>query len=365
MEEQHKIYLERCKNRWGDRFDYSETVFGKFKDKIKIICPEHGVFEKRLDSFLNSKTGCPICKYIDTEKTANFIKKSKEIHGDKFDYSLVEYINNRTKVKIICTEHGVFEQIPQSHLNGNGCEKCHIQNLAKVQTKNTDWFIKKAKEVHGDKFDYSLVDYKHTQLKVKIICPEHGVFEQKPNSHLQGKGCNKCRYDKYRKPKDKFVKEANSVHNHKYDYSVSEYISDKKKLDVMCLKHGVFKQSPNRHLTGSGCPKCKSSKGELRVEKYLKDNDMKYEFQKSFDDLKNKSYLIYDFYLPEQNIAIEYDGRQHFKIIEHFGGRSAFMKNKHRDKLKNKYCEENNITLIRIPYTDYDNIEDILNTKII
>jgi len=127
--------------------------------------------------------------------TEQFIEKAKAIHSDKYDYSLVEYKNNRTKVKIICHEHGIFEQRSDSHLRGQGCSKCKGGGKKKLTTEE---FIKKAKNIHGDKYDYSLVEYKNNKTKVKIICPIHDVFEQRPGSHLKGCDCPKCK-GKYEK----------------------------------------------------------------------------------------------------------------------------------------------------------------------
>ena len=122
--------------------------------------------------------------------TSEFIKDSKKIHGDKYDYSLVEYIGARTKVKIICPQHGEFEQRPGAHFNGGrGCKQCGF-NIR--QRLTTEQFIERARKLHGDKYDYSLVQYVNNRTKVKIICPKHGEFEQVPSSHCNGNGCKKC-----------------------------------------------------------------------------------------------------------------------------------------------------------------------------
>lgn len=174
----------------GDRYDYSKTVYKGARDKVVIICPIHGDFEQIASNHL-AKYGCPICKF---EKRKNgvekFISKARAIHGDKYDYSKVEYINNSTKVIIICPEHGEFKQTPGNHiLRKNGCPKC--AGNARFHT-NEEW-ISRAREIHGDKYDYSLVEYKNKTSKVKIICPEHGVFEKRPDDHIHQKsGCPAC-----------------------------------------------------------------------------------------------------------------------------------------------------------------------------
>jgi len=156
-------------------------------------------------------------------------------------------------------------QKASSHLEGYGCKKCAIEN--KKLTK--DIFINKAILIHKNKYDYSEIEYKDSYSKVNIICPIHGKFEQEANSHLQGKGCPKCQYDKLsiilRKSLDVFIKEALNIHKNIYDYSQVEYINNHTKIKIICKKHGVFEQTPDKHLSGQGCPICSSSKGELLI----------------------------------------------------------------------------------------------------
>lgn len=292
-------------------------------------------------------------------KTELFIQKSNIIHNKRFDYSLVSYKNNRTKIEIICHVHGVFKQIPQSHLNGHGCERCGLENTAKLATKNTEKFINEANIAHNNKFDYTLTEYKKSNQLVKIICPIHGEFQQKAYAHLQGKGCNKCRYVK--KDINTFINESNNIHKNKYDYSLVEYNGDKKKVKIICKEHGEFEQSPNRHLTGVGCPKCKESKGEKSIRLFLEFNNIEYLTQYKFNECKNVNSLPFDFYLPEHILCIEFDGKQHFEPNEYFGGQEQFEKTIENDNIKNQYCKNNNIRLIRISYKDKNEIETILS----
>lgn len=173
----------------GDKYDYSLVEYKTAIIKVKIICKEHGVFEQTPNS--HSKCGCIKCggRYSNQDI---FLKKAQEIHGDKYDYSLVNYTTATTKVKIICATHGIFEQIPNSHLCGCGCLKCGINKTSSKQTMSQADLISKCNTVHNNKFDYSLIDYKNCKIKVKIICPEHGVFEQSPDHHSRGIGCPEC-----------------------------------------------------------------------------------------------------------------------------------------------------------------------------
>jgi hypothetical protein len=206
-----------------------------------------------------------------------FITKSKLIHKDKYDYSLVEYVNSRTKVTIVCPSCGEFEQLPNNHLYGYGCKKCSLLS-------NTNDFISKAKSIHGDRYDYSSVDYKHNRKAIVIICP----------------------------------------------------------------KHGEFLKTPHDHLNGRGCPKCRMSFGETLIKVYLDNRKINYTQEKTYDacvSIKGRK-LPFDFFLSDLNILIEYDGEHHNRPL--FGNVEKFEKQIENDVIKTNYCLENNIPLIRI-----------------
>lgn len=295
-----------------------------------------------------------------TIKTQNFIKKAKHVHGDKYDYSLVNYVNSISKVKIICPIHGVFEQRPAKHLNNKrGCQIC---GGSKKMT--TSEFINKAKYTHNDKYDYSLSDYKNNSIKVKIICPVHGIFEQSPNNHISKKhGCPLCSNNK-KLTTNIFIDRCKKIHNNKYDYSLSKYVNAHSKIKIICPVHGVFEQTPNSHYQNIGCSKCKRSKGEEQIETILLKNKIKYITQKRFKNCTDKKQLPFDFYLTDYNLCIEYDGKQHFNLLNNFwGGEKTLNMIKKHDKIKDKYCEENNIYLLRIKYNDNINekLDSIIN----
>ncbi len=130
--------------------------------------------------------------------TEEFISRARRVHGNKYDYALVEYSGTHIPVKIICREHGEFEQTPNNHLAGHGCQTCGKLAAVRARRLNTEQFIAKAKRVHGDKYDYSLVSYERHELPVKIVCSAHGEFEQMPRGHLLGSGCRKCADDRRR-----------------------------------------------------------------------------------------------------------------------------------------------------------------------
>lgn len=188
------------------------------------------------------------------------------IHGDRYDYSLVKYKNMHSKVQIICKNHGIFEQQPRAHKSGQGCSKCTISENW-VQSRDIDSFIKRAHDVHDNKYDYSKTNYTKTMGIVKIICKTHGEFEQLANSHLNGRGCPQCANNQL-KNTDQFIELAMKAHGERYDYSNSNYIDSSNKIIIICRKHGAFTQLPTQHMRGQGCPDCgvESMKHKLQKE---------------------------------------------------------------------------------------------------
>jgi len=296
-------------------------------------------------------------KKLTTEK---FIEKAREVHGNKYDYSKVEYIKNNIDVCIICPIHGEFQQKPQYHLSGRECYYCGINKIKENKKYTTEIFIEKAKKVHGNKYDYSKVEYNGSNENVCIICPKHGKFLQTPAHHLSGQGCKDCSYDYKsqvrRKEIDTFINEAEKIHGNKYDYSKSEYINETTEICIICHEHGEFYRKPVSHLyKKAGCPICTETIGEGKVREFLTKNNINFEAQKTFDWLKNVSKLSLDFYLPDYNIAIEYQGEQHFRPVKFFGGCEKFNKQTKNDKIKKELCEKHGIKIFY--YSELDNID--------
>ena len=344
-----KNFIEKAIKIHGDKYDYTLVEYTKSHNLVKIICKNHEVFEQKPNIHLRG-SGCPVCKGIG-KTTENLINQFQLIHGKKYDYNLVEYVNAKTKVKIICKEHGIFEQIPNSHINKRGCPKCaNNQQLTIIE------FIAKAIKIHGSKYDYSQINYKNTHSTINIICKEHGIFKQKVYSHLNGHGCFKCDIKKKTDTKTIFMIKAIKKHTSKYDYLKVKYVNSKTKVKIICPVHGIFKQVPNDHLQGNGCPICNESKGEKEIRYYLENFNIEFESQKRFDGCKNIYTLPFDFYLPLLNMCVEYDGKQHYESIEFFGGEEGLKYRQENDKAKTKYCKDNDIKLLRIKYD-----EDIKN----
>ena len=296
-------------------------------------------------------------------KKNDFNLKANLKHSNEYDYSLVNYINNKVSVDIICKKHGIFNQMSSDHLRGAGCPDCGFERSSELRNAIAkDSFINKSIKLHNNKYNYSLVEYVDSVTKVNIICPIHGVFEITPNKHLKKRGCSKCSFDERFGTTKEFIDKSNVIHNNKYDYSLIEYITAKTKVKIICCKHGMFEQTPNDHLSKHGCPTCNSSQGELNIIKILEEHSIKYINQKKFDGCINKRKLSFDFYLPDYNICIEYDGIQHFESIEYFGGDKEFEYVKHKDSIKNNYCLSNNIKLFRIGH--HENLLQEMNNII-
>lgn len=192
-------------------------------------------------------------------------ERAKKVHGENYDYSLVIYLKGRAKVKIVCRAHGVFLQWADSHLRGVGCATCAIEKA----TSSTDEFVLKAKQIHGDLFDYSRVVYVNTQTRVIIGCRVHGEFEQRPCNHLQGQGCMQCRDDSYRITMEEFLERAAIIHQGKFGYAKTVLSKDTTKIIITCPFHGDFEQKYQAHLRGQGCIRCQAQQCALSTEEFI------------------------------------------------------------------------------------------------
>ena len=286
------------------------------------------------------------------KSVSDFIMEANAVHNCKYDYSKVEYVNNKTKVCIVCQQHGDFWQMPTDHLNGKGCPQC-AGNIKFDKNK----FIDKANKIHNFKYDYSKVEYVNAHTKVCIICPEHGEFWQTPNNHLNGNGCPQCKNrkisDSLRNTKDEFISKSNTLHNYKYDYSNVNYVNAHTKVHIKCPKHGEFWQTPDTHLHCGGCPKCGNtySRPEEEIMIYLS----KLSPQQHNREIMNDGKEI-DIYIPSLRLGIEFNGLYwHSEAL----GKD---KNYHLNKL-NK-CNKQGIRLIQIFEDEWINHREICKSKL-
>lgn len=288
--------------------------------------------------------------------TEEFIEQCRFVHGDKYDYHLVKYTNNKAKVKIICRVHGPFEQLAQHHMRGRGCSKCVADENSKRFRSNTQEFIKKAKKVHGELYDYSSVVYITSGKKIFVICRKHGDFFQTPSDHLSGYGCPECGKERnvFSRTKDTigFVEQAKEIHGELYDYSLVKYIKAHEVVSIICDVHGRFEQKPAYHLQGQGCPKCGGTKRLTRdefIQKAIEIHGDKYDYSqvKYINGITKIKIICPRHGIFEQaaqdhlgghgcQLCYSSTGEERIaKILTRWGVR--FIRQKRFDKCKNKY----------------------------
>ena len=316
--ERKNNFINRSLMIHGYKYDYKFVDYKNNRYKVSIVCKDHGVFIQSPRTHLEG-SGCPKCGGKCKLTTSDFIKRSESVHGKKFDYSLVDYKNNRGKVRIICPDHGIFEQIAFTHLSGTNCPSCSITHRL-----NKEDFINNSIKKHGNRYDYSLVcDTLNNKQKVKIICKKHGIFKQSYNNHVdKGNNCAKCMDINIRIGTRGFIKKSMEIHGNRYDYSLVKYKNNKTKVKIICPDHGIFEQPPQSHINlKCGCRRCKISKGERKIMNLLDNMEIYYIHLYILDKLE------WDFYLPDYNTCIEYDGAQHYMPIKFFGVKRNLLNN--------------------------------------
>lgn len=342
------IQLEKTKTRFEKLHPNNiyPMVTDWVRDMISPICKIHGLFTIRRGNHLKG-FGCPTCGLAIQNKIYEnkFKYKANIKHNNKWDYSKVVYQGCNVPVCIGCEIHGEFYQTTSAHLRGVGCPRCYNNN-----TYTTERWIELAKVKHNERYDYSLVKYTGSKNKVPIICKEHGVFNQIASDHLLGNNCPRCTAIalgiQQRYTRNEVISRFKQIHGTKYLYHLVDYTTAKRKIIIICRKHGPFNQMSHSHMSGRGCPRCVESKGEGIIAKILDKNNIKYIREFSFPD----STWRYDFFLPDLNILIECDGMQHYKPIKFYGGVKGLNKIQKRDRQKNKLADKNNMILIRVQY---------------
>ena len=211
-----------------------------------------------------------------TKTTKQFIEEVKQVHGDKYDYSLVEYIKAKDKVTIICPKHGEFRQSPDKHLAGKGCKNCGVTSSSSKRRYSKEKFIELCNNVHNNKYNYEKTDYHSCYDKITVTCPFHGDFIQEASKHISGHGCQKCSNERIgnskKSNKYNFIEKSNLSHNNKYNYSKVEYNKAKEKVTIICPEHGEFEQTPSNHIKGKGCPTCKAENSSIFNVRWLEDH---------------------------------------------------------------------------------------------
>lgn len=301
--------------------------------------------------------------------TNDWIIKARQFHGNKYDYSKVNYIDAKTKVCIICPEHGEFWQTPDAHARKNkaqGCPKCKIENLKEIQSLTPEEFTNRANKIHNNFYTYDNCNYVSMRSIINITCPIHGKFSQLASNHISGKGCLECgklkTSNKLKLSQEDYINRVKKLHPD-YNYSETIYTGMTNSIKYVCPKHGVIEQNAADHYySEAGCPKCNQSKGENLVARYLDINNVNYIQQYKVEvpeNIRKSKYIFVDFYLPEYNCFIEYNGIQHYNPVKQFGGKLKFEEQKIRDLYLKEYCNINNINLLEIPYNTTNIAKDL------
>lgn len=303
-----------------------------------------------------------------------FLKRASAIWGDLYDYTLLpDNFLSHTNIPVICKKHGKFNQLASHHLSKHGCKECAKESNRNKFIESLEDFIRKATLVWGDTYDYSKSIYKGARVKLIIICKKHGEFSTTPDSHIHKHGCPICGVDIVKTKRwssydtSKFVNNAVELWGERYTYNNSIYTKALQPIIVTCRIHGDWETSPGNFLAGYGCPKCKSSKGNLIIDKWLKDNGIFYKREYRFTECRDKKPLPFDFAVFSDEdyrtlvYLIEYDGEQHYIPVMPRGGISALALTKNHDIIKDNYTIVNKIPLLRIPYWNKDNIGVILH----
>ena len=423
-------FIEGAKRVHGDRYDYSKTVYDGAYKKVIITCPVHGDFEQAATVHL-SGCGCPKCSTTSSHDASRlpfeeFLRRAREAHGNKYDYSKVEYKNNHTRVVIVCPRHGEFKQAPSKHWGGRGCPKCPKQMSEKTRSDREAAFLRAAKKLYGDKYDFSRVVYKGAKVPVEVVCPKHGPFLKEPGHLLAGKACKACEKEKRvskeaanaaresfvegkkavdererehkerveknaqerrgrreakeavpRKkyvlkglPKEAFLKGVAARHGDKYDLSNVKYENLDDVLTLKCPKHGEFNIKARDLFMGSGCPSCRQglTKGEKAIADALDALGVGYEREKSFGDLRERSKLRFDFYVPSYDLVIEYHGVQHYEEapwLTNGDPKKALKWRQYLDAKKKAYCRDKGMGYLEIPYWEFGSISTTIAKELL
>jgi hypothetical protein len=288
MTKNEERFWERMKSYPYD-YDFSKVKYVNAQTKVEIVCPKHGSFFVKPGHLTYYHSCCPKCKNDKFRNNKeNFIERVNSIFNNKYDLSKFEYVNNKTNGIVICPEHGNFITNPHSLYQGKGCPKCGIEQRALKRRKSNEEFIKEAKEIHGDKYDYSKVKYKNEDTKICIICPEHGEFFQTPYNHLQGKGCPICNTSKMENEVMNFLKNQNFNYEYqkRFDWlglqSLDFYLPDYN-IGIEC--QGMQHFESVEHFGGKKNLK-NNIERDIRKHKLCENNDIKMLYIINEEDIK-------------------------------------------------------------------------------
>ena len=372
-------YIKMVIEKRGDVFDFSNAPENSTRrTKFEVICKNCG--NKFITTFqsLLLYNCCRTCFPVTRGKIKTkeeFVNFCNDKFNFKYDYSKVEYKDNRTKVIIRCPKHDIeFSVIPSSHMIGSGCEKCSRESISQKLKRDIEYFIKLFKMVHNDgDFDYSQSVYKGSHVPILIKCKNGHEFWQSPDKHSNGSKCPYCLGRHI--TTEEFIEKSNIENGYRYTYDNVVYVNNWTKVSVTCPKHGDFEVTPMNHCKKGeprGCPRCKDSRGELSIRIILDKLKLNYKPQYTFEKCRNINPLPFDFAIFNDDgtliCLIEMQGIQHFEPVC-FGGISEerakinFEDTVFRDKIKKEFCENNSINILYITYKELDKIEKILEQQ--
>ena len=303
-----KTFIKKSNEIHNNKYDYTNIIWKNVGVKVSIKCNEHGNFEQTPSNHLMGK-GCSYCSGVGRITKDIFLERAKKVHSEKYEYILNDdKITNTKEVQIKCKIHGIFLQTPKNHLKGQCCPKC-----SKYYKYNQSEFIEKCINIHNNKYDYSKVNYIKNSINITIICKIHGEFEQLPLNHLKGNGCYRC--SGFNRNTEDFINKAKEIHGDIYDYSKVNYENTRKSVIITCKIHGEFEQIPNYHLSGCGCTKCQfysHSKVCLRWLNQIEKNlGYKIRHMNNEGEMKtkvNNKLIKFDGFDPKTNTVYEFHG---------------------------------------------------------
>jgi very-short-patch-repair endonuclease len=360
-------FLEDACDIHGGKYDYQFVDFKGIHNPVEIVCRKcNEAFYQTPANHIHKSCGCPKCGWqrsaeARTLSVPQFLARARAAHGERYHYDLNSYVNARTKMTIICPDHGPFEQIPFSHLKGHRCNKCGSAITGAKQSLSKPSVLDRLSRVHGNRLRIDGA-YSGLNSPTRILCTVCGLHRNARLADLLNGDGIACKCSKtYRRNTELFIAEAIETHGaRRYDYSAARFVTVKTPLTIRCnVCKCDFAQTPDIHLQGCGCPLCAQPKGERDVAQWLDDNGFTYEIQQTFETCKHYRLLPFDFYVPSHATLIEYDGAQHYRPVDWFGGEKAFKRTQTRDAIKNMWAANHGYTLIRIRYDEI--IADILS----
>ncbi|MDB0013213.1 hypothetical protein N9F22_00040 [Alphaproteobacteria bacterium] len=372
-----EVFEQKARQKHGEKYQYIRETYKNTNTRLDLVCPIHGRFSMLVSVHLKG-SGCSECskEQMKQSKTGvalrtldDLISQFRAAHGDKYDYSKVRLKLWNERVRIRCPDHGWFAQQVKLHSEGRGCKKCGYTETALKNRLGAGNLLQRFRDIHGEEFDYDFTNFETIRDKIKIKCPMHDWYEQVASDHLHYPGCPACKAETLSKIKSRqlsdFLKDARAIHGDKYDYSLCKgdevgrlIKSTDGKITLICPQHGQFEIDPTQHIhSKNGCSRCVESAGEALISTVLSELQLEFEAQWKNHNLRDKRKLRFDFYVEEYRWAIEFNGKQHYEPIaffdDNFGdGEIAFRNRVRRDKMKAKYCLENQISLSVIKYDE-------------